>query len=235
MKKLLPIGAAAAVVLAGGVAMAQTAPKSGQASFHHRSSKPQTRAQAQARVAKTFARLDTNHDGYITPAEVDALDAQRARKREARAQQFDPSKVFDRIDRDHDGKITVTEAAARRGHRSGASAVQSHAAGFTGMFARADANKDGVVTRAEFESTGEQLRARMQHLASARGGASGLFANADANKDGRISEAELEQDVLARFDRMDLNHDGTVTPEERQQSRSLFKVRRGRSTAAAKR
>ncbi|HEX5237926.1 MAG TPA: EF-hand domain-containing protein [Sphingomicrobium sp.] len=233
MKKFIPFGAAAAVLLAGSAGLAQSAARSGHSSSYHRSSKPQTRAQAQARVAKTFARLDTNHDGYITEAEVQAVDAARAQKRQARAQNFDPSKIFDRLDRDHDGKITVAEAAARRGHRGGV--VQSQATGFTGMFARADTNKDGVITRAEFESTGEQLRTRMQHLAVARRGASGLFANADANKDGRISEAELEQDALAKFDRMDLNHDGTVTPEERQQSRQLFRAHRGRSATAAKR
>lgn len=234
MKKFVPVGAAAALVLACGAGPAQGSPQSGHSSAYHRASQPQTRAQAQVRVAKTFARLDTNHDGYITEAEVQAVDAARAQKREARAEKFDPSKIFDRLDRDHDGKITVAEAAARRGHRTGA--APSQAAGFTGMFARADANKDGVVTRAEFESTGEQLRARMQHLAALRGGAaSRLFANADANRDGRISEPELEQDALARFDRMDLNHDGTVTAEERQQSRQLFRTRRGRSAPAAKR
>ena len=235
MNKFVSIGAAAAVLLAGGAGIARTAPQFGHSSTSHRPSKPQTRAEAQARVAKTFARLDTNHDGYITEAEVEAVDAARAQKRQARAQKFDPSKIFDRLDRDHDGKISVAEAAAGRGNRKSATAAQPQATGFTGMFARADSNKDGVVTRAEFESTGERLRARMQHLAAARGGASRLFANADTNRDGRISEAELEQDALAKFDRMDLNHDGTVTAEERQQSRQLFRVHRGRSTAAAKR
>ena len=232
MNRITLAGAAAVIVWAGGAALAQTAPQSAKSTFH-RASKPETRAAAQARVAKTFARLDTNHDGYITEAEVQAVDAARAQKRQARAQRFDPSKIFDRLDRDHDGKITVAEAAARRGHR--AQPGRAQATGFTGMFARADSNKDGVVTRAEFESTGEQLRTRMQHLAAARGGTSGLFANADANKDGRISKDELEQDALARFDRMDLNHDGTVTPDERQQSRQLFRGHRGRSITAAKR
>ena len=235
MKRIIWLGAAAAVVLPGSVALAQTAPQSGHSSAHHRASKPQTRAEAQARVAKTFARLDTNHDGYITEPEVQAVDAARAQKRQARAQRFDPSKIFDRLDRDHDGKITVAEAAARPGHPAGAGAAHSHSTGFIGMFARADANKDGVVTRAEFESTGEQLRARMQHLAAARGGASRLFQNADVNKDGRISKDELERDALAKFDRMDLNHDGTVTADERQQSRQLFRVHRGPGITAAKR
>lgn len=233
MNKFVSVGAAAVVVLVGSAGLVQAAPNPSPS--YHRPTRPETRAEAQARVAKTFARLDTNHDGYITEAEVQAVDAARAQKRQARAEKFDPSKIFDRLDRDHDGKITVAEAAARRGHRASAGAGSSQATGFTGMFARADANKDGVVTRAEFESTGEQLRARMQHLAAARGGASRLFANADVNKDGRISEAELEQDALAKFDRMDLNHDGSVTPEERQQSRQLFRPHRGRSAAAARR
>ena len=37
----------------------------------------------------------------------------------------------------------------------------------------------------------------------------------DRNGDGKISSIEFSEGMLARFDRMDLNHDGTVTSEER--------------------
>ena len=42
---------------------------------------------------------------------------------------------------------------------------------------------------------------------------------ADANKDGRVSLAEAQTAALAHFDRADLNHDGKITPDERQQMR----------------
>lgn len=40
----------------------------------------------------------------------------------------------------------------------------------------------------------------------------------DADKDGDISLAEFTTGTMARFDRMDLNRDGTVTSEERETS-----------------
>ena len=41
----------------------------------------------------------------------------------------------------------------------------------------------------------------------------------DRNKDGIITAIEWSEGTLAWFDRMDLNHDGTVTSEERAESR----------------
>ncbi|MEG8056854.1 hypothetical protein QP150_09005 [Sphingomonas sp. 22L2VL55-3] len=41
----------------------------------------------------------------------------------------------------------------------------------------------------------------------------------DRNKDGVITAIEWSEGTLAWFDRMDLNHDGTVTSEERAESR----------------
>lgn len=54
----------------------------------------------------------------------------------------------------------------------------------------------------------------------------GGVARGDANGDGVISEDEFSDAAMARFDRMDLNHDGTVTAEERKTSRG------GAATAA---
>ncbi len=41
----------------------------------------------------------------------------------------------------------------------------------------------------------------------------------DRNKDGVITAIEWSEGTLAWFDKMDLNHDGTVTSEERAESR----------------
>src|SRR5947209_5908698 len=187
MKKYLIGGAAAAAMVAGGAVFAQTAPQ--QAPRTHLM-KTETRAEAQARVAKMFARLDVNHDGFITKEEVNALEAQHEQKAEQRAAHFDPSKVFDRIDLNHDGKITVEEANAARSQHSrsnGAQPAQAHATAFGGLFARADANHDGAITRAEFNAMGQQLKARMQHAGLHPGGgqASRKLRSCDPNKDGR--------------------------------------------------
>ena len=83
-----------------------------------------------------------------------------------------------------------------------------------GLFQQLDLNHDGTLTRQE----ADQAR-------SAIGGGGGgdratrmiarLFGDAQA-----ISQAQFEAQALARFDRQDLNHDGTVTAAERQQVRA---------------
>lgn len=65
-------------------------------------------------------------------------------------------------------------------------------------FRALDRNGDDVVTRDELPRAGSRLP--------------GL----DRNRDGGISSIEWSEGTLARFDRMDLNGDGTVTSEERQ-------------------
>jgi Ca2+-binding EF-hand superfamily protein len=236
MKSFLIRGTAAAAILVGGAALATTeapAAKTTQPAKTARAPRvpqPVTRAEVQARIAKIFARLDTNHDGFITKDELSAIDAQREQKMEQRAQKFDPSKAFDRLDLNHDGKITTTEAEAARSQRAqakGGQPAQAKATAFTGLFARADTNKDNVLTRAEFDTMGQQIKTRMEKAAVATGGmATRFFDKTDTNKDGKVTLAEMQQSALAQFDRLDLNHDGTITPQERQQARQAFNASR---------
>jgi Ca2+-binding EF-hand superfamily protein len=240
MLKSLFLGAAAAFILAGGAAIAQTAqaPATPQASapgphgrMHHMM-KTETRADVNARVARMFARLDTNHDGYITQVEIGALEAEHAQRMEQRAARFDPSKFFDRLDLNHDGQITMAEAEAARSQHvkaEGGKPAKANATAFGGLFARADTNKDGVITRAEFDAMGQQMKARMDKAGMNRGHLGGrMFETADTNKDGKVSLAEMQAAALARFDQMDLNHDGTVTPDEWQQARQMWKAKHGK-------
>jgi Ca2+-binding EF-hand superfamily protein len=240
MRSMLTGGAAAAAIFVGGAALAAQpvpATQPARAARHARFMAPATRAEMQARTAAMFARLDTNHDGFVTKDELNGVEARREQKAEARAQRFDPSKLFDRLDTNHDGKITPDEMTARRArHAQTMTAGVSHprTAAFHGLFARADTNKDDVLTRPEFDAMGQQLKARMEHASVARGGmAVRMFDQSDVNKDGRVSLAEMQQAALARFDRMDLNHDGTITPDERQQARQLFRATRKSRPAAA--
>lgn len=229
MNKILLGGAAATVLFAGGVALAQTASPTPGAhpARHSHMTRMSTRADVQSHVAAMFAKLDTNHDGFITKDELGALEAQREQKAEQRAARFDPSKMFERLDLNHDGQVTMAEAEAAHGQHAPANGDQPaphRHAGFTHLFARADTNKDGIVTRAEFDSASEQMKAHMQHAGMARGGMAGhMFEMADSNKDGRVSLAEMQQEALAHFDKLDLNHDGTISPDERKQARALLK------------
>lgn len=226
MKKILALGGAAAVILAGGTALAQTTP-SHPGARHARSAAPVTRAALQARIAKVFARFDANHDGFITRQELSAIETQREQKIEQRAQRFDTAKLFDRLDLNHDGKITTAEADQARSQRAkakGGEPAKANATAFGGLFARADANKDNAISRAEFDALGQQMKARMERAGQSVGAmGTRMFDEADANKDGRISLSEMQQSALARFDRMDLNHDGAISPRERQQSRPALK------------
>ncbi len=230
MNKFLLGGAAAAALMAGSVVFAQSAPQPGQPGQRGgHMMKTEARTEVPAQVQRLFARLDTNHDGFITKAEVDALEAQRSQKIEKRAEGFKPDKIFDHVDANHDGKITVAEEQAAHNARAvakGKAPAQASATAFTGLFARADANKDGAVTRAEFDAVGNQLRTRMEKAGMQHGLGGRMFDVADANKDGRVSLAEAQAVALQHFDRADLNHDGQLTPQERQQARQQLRGQR---------
>ena len=187
-----------AVMLAAIPALAQS-----QGDARRGPAQPLTRAEVQSRVEARFARLDSNRDGFVTQAEVRAgIDARRAQRQ------------------------------AQRGERRAQ------------LFARLDANGDGSISRQEFEARpqlrgGDRAERRGQRLAQrrgpggARGGGIGAgfglraFAMLDANSDGRVSLAEANARALARFERVDLNRDGTITPEERRAARAQRPARRG--------
>ena len=229
MNKYL-IGGAIAALIAGGAAFAQgqPAPQPGHPGGRAFMTQTENRADVAAHVQKMFARLDTNHDGFITKAEVDALEAQHADKLEKRAERFDPAKIFDRLDANHDGKVTEAEAEAAHHEHAVAKGGQPAIAKATGagrMFARADANKDGILTRAEFDTAAAQMKAHMEQAGMHSGGFAGhMFEAADTNKDGKVSLAEAQAVALQHFDRADLNHDGKLTPQERQQAHQQFKA-----------
>lgn len=86
------------------------------------------------------------------------------------------------------------------------------------MFQRFDTNHDGMITRQEAEQAVSQLGGgdRAQHMLDR------LFGNAQS-----VTLQQFESQALARFDAMDLNHDGTVSAAERQQAREQMRAQRG--------
>lgn len=129
MRKLtLFLATGAAALVAAGAAYAQ-APQARQ---------PLTRAAAEQRSDKVFARLDANHDGQIDQAD-------RAVREKAR---------FDRVDADHDGQVSYAEFSAmhaQRGERGG-QRMALRRGGRGAMIRVADADKDGTITQAEFHT-----------------------------------------------------------------------------------
>lgn len=85
------------------------------------------------------------------------------------------------------------------------------------MFQRFDLNHDGSVTRQEAEQAASQFGAgdRAEKMIDR------VFGAAQS-----LTLQQFEGVALARFDRDDLNHDGTVTVAERQQERAQLKAER---------
>ena len=85
------------------------------------------------------------------------------------------------------------------------------------MFQQFDTNHDGTVTREEAEQAISQFGGgeRAQRMLDR------LFAGAQS-----VTLQQFETQSLARFDRDDLNHDGTVTSAERQQARASMRGQR---------
>ena len=94
------------------------------------------------------------------------------------------------------------------------------------MFQMMDANKDGTVTKAEAEQALAQFQA--MRGGGDNGGRGGgmmqrMMDQAFATSQS-LTQAQFEAQALARFDAMDLNHDGTVTSAERQQARAQMRA-----------
>lgn len=136
---------------------------------------PITRADAEARAAAMFARMDANKDGKLDQADRAAREGER----------------FARLDTNKDGQLSREEFAAARHQRHGAGEARrgpgaqrgkQHGGMMRGMMGRmADADKDGAISKAEFVAA--QTR---------------RFDLADANKDGTIT-AEERQAVRAKM------------------------------------
>ena len=226
MNRLLIGAAAAAIAIGMAPALAQTAPPPagtpgtppapGTARVHMMSDRVMTRDDVVKHVARLFARLDTNRDGFVTREEVNALhqrfegamgEAGGVRKRLADrgVSMGDRNAMFDRLDTNHDGTISRQEF----------------------MSAQPQTRERRVMIMREGRQGAAGERGKMRMHGMGMGGFGGrLFEMADTNRDGRVSLQEAQAAALAHFDRADLNHDGRITPEERRQAHQL--MRQGR-------
>lgn len=228
MRTLLLIGAAGlSAVSAAGAANAAEQGKKG--------SRVEARAEVSGDVGTLFAKLDTNKDGFVTKAEVDAHAAVRqgkvAGKMKQRAAAFDGSKLLGQLDSNKDGKVTRAEADSAMAAKMAAKGKPAAQAGKRAgrLFDRADANKDGVLTANEFASLRPDDKAieKRAERKGARGGPMArMLTAADANKDGKLSLTEAQGFAAQRFERADINKDGKVTPEERKSQRQKGRAAR---------
>ncbi len=166
----------------------------------------QTRADAQAKAAEMFAKMDANKDGKIDAADRALRHTEMQAKR------------FAALDANSDGSISKAEwdqhgadRAAKRAERK----EKRVAAGEAGA-----GKRDGM--RGHHGKRGGH---------GMRGGHGG-WMKADADGDKAISQAEFQTAALARFDAVDANKDGRVTPDERQAQRAAWRAKRGAAPAA---
>lgn len=180
MKKLnLALGAGAlALAVAGGAIAQQAADHGGHRPMMHdpMGNATVTRAEAQARAAEMFARLDVNKDGKLDKTDREAAMADRL------------AKHFDEMDANHDGRIDRGEFMA--GHQKMMGQGKMERGGMMGrmhrhMMGGMDANKDRIVSRDEFLA-----------------GAMKRFDAADANHDGKLTPEERRAAMRALKDRM---------------------------------
>ncbi len=135
-------------------------------------------------------------------------------------------KRFDRLDANHDGMLTREDGALRRTERR--TAMRDR------VFAKLDANHDGEISKEEFlaarpicgtERAGERGHHRPRMMAAAlrreHFAHRGQFAAADKP----ITKPDFVRAGLARFDRRDTDHDGTVSAAERDAARKVLRDR----------
>ncbi|WBO22701.1 EF-hand domain-containing protein [Sphingomonas abietis] len=91
------------------------------------------------------------------------------------------------------------------------------------MFDKADVNHDGVMTREEYHAALAAIVKAKGGTPTAKGWAmvDAQFDAVDQAHSGRIPRAAFVAAALAHTDGADLNHDGTVTPDEARKAASI--------------
>ena len=112
---------------------------------------------------------------------------------------------FNAVDTNHDGFLDSSEvAAAQQKELQQARAVAQQR--MEGEFTKLDTNRDGQLSKAEFLAAAPQVQSQET--------AQQIIGTIDSSKDGKLSLPEYQARPLANFNRLDSNHDGTVTQQE---------------------
>ncbi|CAN5204121.1 hypothetical protein BH10PSE2_BH10PSE2_25330 [soil metagenome] len=156
----------------------------------------------QGRVARLTA-LDTNHDGSVSIEEMRAgRQAHRSERAEAR---------FDRIDTDKNGQVSRAEFDAARG-------------------ARMERPRGEGMGRMGQGGRGGEMGSRW-----GRHGGRGGMGHGPAERmaaHGPLVIADMQTRLTETFGKLDANHDGYVTPEERRAGMEAMRGQRREAWAA---
>ena len=143
------------------------------------------------------------------PAPAPAQAQQQAPTRAAFTKGLDAS--FKAIDTNGDGTLSTAEisAAELKVLQRRAEAVRTR---MESEFTKLDTNKDGQLSKAEFLAASPQAPTTAPNSTQ-------VLAELDKNKDGKVSLDEYRAPQLAKFDKLDANHDGTLSAAERPRQR----------------
>ncbi len=159
MTRFLALAAAAALA-SPAIALAQSAQPAAQAP------RSETRADFAKDLDQRFGGVDANRDGFITKAELEAVQAKALQQANA-ARQQEVEGEFKALDTDKNGSLSLAEFKAAVRPLTAPKVDEA----LTSL----DKNKDGKVSLEEF---------RAPRLA--------MFDKVDANRDGTITEAEVK-------------------------------------------
>lgn len=183
-------------------------------------------------VSPDFAQFDTNKDGKVTLQEYQSVMLARfdATDKQHKGAITDPSgatvtradftgkltATFKLIDAGNHGSFTKADLQAfeLKLRQQRAAAVRSR---FEAEFNKFDINHDGQLSNAEF------MAAAPTGPATAPNG-SELLARMDKNHDGKVTLDEYRAPLLARFDAIDTNHDGVLSPAELQAAQAAARA-----------
>ena len=134
--------------------------------------------------------------------------------------------LFGRLDANHDGRVMADEVSGMM--EGGPGMGPGGAGGPAAMFDRLDTDHNGSLSRQEFAAMRPPLGepAGPGGFGMGRGGGGGAMLARMIGPDG-LTRDELRARMLQRFDRLDANHDGRLTGEERQQARARMDGMRG--------
>lgn len=142
-------------------------------------------------LLQNFDDIDTDKNGQLSKAEIEAWTALTREHLRARVQQR-----FTEADANGDGKLSREEAQVRAQH------LYEH-------FEFFDADGDGFVTLSELDQLRDRDQLRLRILDHLR--------RADQDHDGKLDLAELTAafpGLAQRFRQMDRDGDGYLTPED---------------------